>query len=102
MRMPALTQALLSRHANLSMNIKADVSGAPATAPLSANGGLQPAWLAMVRAFPERLMVGSDQFAGDGVQRLERMRRIVDSLPADLAPLIASQNARRVYRLRFS
>jgi predicted TIM-barrel fold metal-dependent hydrolase len=54
MRTPALMQALLSRHANLSMNIKADVSGAPATAPLSANGGLQPAWLAVLRAFPER------------------------------------------------
>jgi hypothetical protein len=36
------------------------------------------------------------------VQRLELMRRIVDSLPADLAPLIVSQNARRVYRLRFT
>lgn len=101
-RTPALMQQLLQRHANLYMNIKSDQAGASATAPLGPGGNLKPDWLALLRAAPDRFMIGSDQFITDGTSRLEHARRIVDALPPDLAAAVANGNARRVYRVRFN
>ena len=35
------------------------------TAPFLPGGGLKPNWLAMLQAFPDRFVVGSDQFFTD-------------------------------------
>ncbi len=53
----------------------------------------------MLRGFPDRFVVGSDQFIDQGTERLEGARQFVDALPPDLAPLVASENAKRIYRL---
>jgi len=53
----------------------------------------------MLRAFPDRFVVGSDQFYDSPPVRTERARNFVDWLPPDLAPLIAYENVRRIYRL---
>lgn len=98
-RSTALMESLLRRHANLFMNVKSDRAGAPANAPFAGADALQPAWLALLRAFPDRFMVGSDEFADAGTERIERARRFVDLLPADISRRIASENARRIYRL---
>jgi predicted TIM-barrel fold metal-dependent hydrolase len=96
-----LMRGLLERHPNLFMNIKIDRHGTPATAPFApGQDTIRADWMAMLRAFPTRFMVGSDQFYSDGdPERLKNARRFVDALPADLAPAVAAGNARRVYRL---
>jgi hypothetical protein len=55
--------------------------------------------LELLRDFPDRFMIGSDQFLGEDPERLERVRALVDALPTELAGAIATANAQRVYRL---
>jgi predicted TIM-barrel fold metal-dependent hydrolase len=93
-----LMRSLLGRHPNLYMSIKIDSSGFPGTNPMGEDG-IRPGWIAMLRAFPDRFVIGSDQFLGDDTERLERARRFIDELPADLAGLVAHDNALHLYRL---
>jgi predicted TIM-barrel fold metal-dependent hydrolase len=95
-----LMLSLLGAHTNLFMSIKSDPAGTPATAPFRPGGGLKPNWLAMVQAFPDRFVIGSDQFYDSPPVRSVRARKFVDLLPADLAPLVAYANVRRIYRLQ--
>jgi amidohydrolase family protein len=93
-----LMRSLLDRHPNLSMSIKIDSAGFPGTKPMG-QGAVRPGWLAMLRAFPDRFVIGSDQFFGENTERLERAREFIDALPADLAQLVGRENALRLYRL---
>lgn len=99
-RNAALIRRLLQAHSNLYMSLKLDDHGTPRTAPLRDNGGLRPDWLELLRDFPDRFVIGSDQFYDDPLNRLPQARRLVDALPPDLAQRIASDNALRLYRLR--
>ena len=95
-----LMRRLLERHPNLLMSIKCDHSGARATAPFFPDqSAVRPGWIAMLGAFSDRFMIGSDQFAGEETERLECARALIDALPTELARQIASENARRTYRL---
>jgi len=93
-----LMRGLLERHPNLYMSVKIDSSGFPGTKPTGEDGG-RPGWIAMLRAFPDRFVIGSDQFFGDDTERLARVRGFIDALPPDLAELVARENALRLYRL---
>jgi hypothetical protein len=95
-----LMRGLLERHANLAMSIKIDVSGTPATAPFFPDGSeIRPGWIALLRAFPDRFVIGSDQFIDQGTARFEMTRRFVDALPPDLQAVVANGNALRIYRV---
>jgi predicted TIM-barrel fold metal-dependent hydrolase len=99
-RTVSLMHGLLARHGNLFMSVKYDGDGARRTQPFPPEGdALRPGWLALLRAFPDRFVIGSDQFMDQGTERLEGARRFVDALPPDLARRVAYDNARRVYRL---
>ena len=80
------------------MTIKIDAQLRP-TAPLAPDGRIKPAWLDLLRTYPDRFMIGSDQFADDDPERLAAARAFVDALPDELAPQITRQNALRLYRL---
>ncbi len=54
----------------------------------------------MLSAFPDRFMIGSDQFLGEDAERLELSRRFTDALPAEPKLRVASENAGHLYRLR--
>jgi predicted TIM-barrel fold metal-dependent hydrolase len=94
-----LMRALLQRHPNLYMSIKLDARGPQRTSPFTYDGSLRPGWVALLRAFPDRFMIGSDQFYDEGTDRLEQVRQFVNALPADIAAAVASGNAKRVYHL---
>ena len=97
-----LMRRLLTRHPNLFMTIKSDEHGSRKTNPFLPDFGVKPAWLEMLRAFPDRLAVGSDQFYNQVDQdptRIEHARKLVDALPPDLAPRVGRENARHIYRL---
>jgi len=54
----------------------------------------------MLQAFPDRFVVGSDQFYTDPkVIRTQRARAFVDALPAEIVHRIASENVKHIYRL---
>lgn len=99
-RRPPLMSRLLRDHSNLSMSIKFDENGPRRDAPMTPDeSNLRPPWLAMLNAFPDRFVIGSDFFADEGTERLEDVRRLVDALPPGIAPKIARENAPRIYRL---
>ncbi|MBI3711145.1 MAG: amidohydrolase family protein [Proteobacteria bacterium] len=99
-RSVALMRGLLKDNPNLYMSVKIDEAGRPISAPLAGDKTLRPDWLALLRDFPDRFVIGSDQFFDDDDrERLAFARRFVDALPPDLARRIASDNARRLYRL---
>ena len=95
-----LMRTLMEKHPNLYMSVKSDNAGTPATAPFLPGGGLKPGWLAMLEAFPDRFVVGSDQFYDDPqIVRTYRARAFVDALPAEIARRIAYENVKYIYRL---
>ncbi len=98
-RSVSLMQGLLQRHPNLFMTIKSDRLGDPANSPLGGTGHLQPAWLAMLQAFPGRFVIGSDQFYDRPLDRIDAVRRIVDAMPPELAHRIGLVNPKNIYRL---
>ena len=94
-----LMQTLLRRHPNLFMTLKSDSIGNAGTAPLDASGRLKSEWLVMLREFPDRFVIGSDQFYDLGLDRIDNARRIMDALPLDLARQIGRENPPSIYRL---
>ncbi|MGE5098471.1 MAG: amidohydrolase family protein [Deltaproteobacteria bacterium] len=94
-----LMRRLLAKHANLYMSIKLDERAQKRNSPFDADGQVKPQWLALLREFPDRFMIGSDQFFTDDTDRLASARRFVNALPPDIVREVASENARRIYRL---
>jgi predicted TIM-barrel fold metal-dependent hydrolase len=93
-------RSLLNRHPNLYMGIKLDESGSRQTFPFGSDGGLKPGWLMMLRDFRDRFVIGSDQFFDEETERLSLARKFVDALPPEVVHAVATENARRIYRLR--
>ncbi|HEY2987488.1 MAG TPA: hypothetical protein VGL11_07165 [Candidatus Binatia bacterium] len=69
-----LMRSLLEKHPNLYMSVKLDESGSRPTSPFDPDDGLKPGWLTMLRDFPDRFVIGSDQFFDEGTERQIRRR----------------------------
>lgn len=102
-----LSRRLLAAHPNLFMSIKLDRSALEQSRPVDGSRRIKPEWIALLREFPDRFVIGSDAFfnaennlrhsEGDG--SLSDARDFVDALPDDLRRPIAYANAIRIYRL---
>ncbi|MBI2437986.1 MAG: hypothetical protein HYV36_04135 [Lentisphaerae bacterium] len=90
---------------------------APQNYPLARDGQLKPDWLRLLEDFPDRFVLGADQFLlspetksrgkGPAVAFgrkafvvLERTRAFLSQLPQDLARKIAYENAITLYNLK--
>ena len=77
-------------------------------------GEPHPEWLALVKEFPDRFVIGGDQFisspglAGSGAGMRfaqsapvirQRAQQFLAALPADAARKLGTENARRLYKL---
>lgn len=109
---PNLVRELLGRHPNLALSVRP-------TAPFPGSmvhpkGAINDDWIAVLRDYPDRFVIGSDSFvvakAYTGAeaprifeQRAEiqrrGIRRLLSHLPAELARRIGYENAERIYRL---
>jgi hypothetical protein len=98
-RTATLMRSLLAKHPNLYMSIKVDPRSPGRTSPFTPDGTLRPVWAALLGEFPDRFMIGSDQFFDEGSERLALARKLIDLLPPDIARRVASENAQRIYRL---
>lgn len=104
-RTPELTRRLLTAHPNLFLNIKMGPDSLPVNRPLQRGEGLQPAWRQLIVDFPDRIMLGSDQFYVS--PRSDRrfpfhtrpVRDLLDQLPEDIARQVGMETPRKVYRL---
>jgi len=94
-----LMRSLLQKHPNLYMSVKLDETGSRRTSPFGPDNGLKPGWLMMLRDFPDRFLIGSDQFFDEGSERITLARKFIDALPPEIARVVARENVRRIYRL---
>jgi predicted TIM-barrel fold metal-dependent hydrolase len=98
-RTPELCRRLLEAHPNLYMEIKVDPLN-PGKNPPLADGKIKPDWLKLFEDFPDRFVIGSDQFypeAGSGLERWQAVVQLFNQLPVDLRRKIGTENAQRIY-----
>ncbi len=101
-----LYRHLLGKHPNLYMSVKIDSMSLSQSRPLDENDRLKPEWLDLVRSFPDRFVIGSDeiylppQANSRKLDRSRSLRIFLNQLPEDLARKVATENAARIYRLK--
>lgn len=109
----ALIERLLAAHPNLFVAIRVEDRerqiGRETPMPnriVDAHWRIRAEWLSLMEAFPDRFMVGGDEFIhGPGERRQmphsfgETWSVVLEQLPAGLADKIGFANAARVYRL---
>ena len=109
---PDLLRRLVRTHPNLYLALRVEdrlrVVGGDDIMPnriVDAAGRAKPEWLSLFKDFPDRFIIGSDEFVGPAGTRssfpasLVKTWAMVKSLPPDLAEKIGRSNAARVYRL---
>jgi predicted TIM-barrel fold metal-dependent hydrolase len=104
-RTAVLSRRLLQAHPNLFLEYKLDPLTPGKTSLVGADGGLTREWMQLLRDFPDRFVIGSDQHypaPANGAQRWERAVQLLNQLPPDLRAKVAAENAIRIYRLRTS
>lgn len=98
-----LTRRLLERNSNLYMSFKIGQDSLPVNKPLGAGKELAAEWRALIEAFPDRFMVGSDQFfvtpRSDRrfPQHPKPVRILLNSLPEELATRVGVENPTRIF-----
>ncbi len=104
-RTPKIQRELLSRNPNLFMSLRLGSTAPPPSIALGSDKKLKPVWLALLRDFPDRFVIGTDSFHSPvGIQRgpaeetLENYRATLAQMPSELAEAIAHGNAEKIYR----
>jgi predicted TIM-barrel fold metal-dependent hydrolase len=110
---PKLVRALIERHPNLALSIR-PTSPRPG-AMVQVTGEVNEKWVAVLRDFPDRFVLGSDtmivatHYTGPQTPRLfapqaegqrRGIRRLLSVLPPEVASRIGYENAERLYTLR--
>lgn len=108
-----LSRRLLQTHPNLFMSLRMG-GGEPRNLVFDAGGTIKPAWMSLFRDFPDRFVIGNDQFiaspltqgSGPGLAFAkrapllrQRTKNLLSRLPSDLARKIGHENAVRLYHL---
>jgi hypothetical protein len=102
-----LLDSLLAMHPNLYLAVK--ITAQPGLQfeehrPVDLNGNIRPEWLQLIADFPDRIMIGSDQFFGiPGLTpprppSFESTWNLINELPGNLASRVSEDNVRAVYR----
>ncbi len=109
-----LLRRLLETHSNLFLALKVEERGFQVGTNnqvqmlnriVDSNGEIGQDWLDLFEDFPDRFMIGADEFvdaSGErpvGAASLDATWKMVDQLPADLEQKFGSENAARVYGL---
>ena len=109
---PTLVRELLGRHSNLALSVR-PTSPWPGSM-VHPTGDVSAEWVAVLRDFPDRFVLGSDTmivaasytgpptprlFAGRGEGQRRGIRRLLSVLPGDVARRIGYKNAERLYKL---
>ena len=110
----AMTRDMLRKHPNLYMSLRLNIGrgGHVQNNPLAPEG-LKPQWMEVSREFPDRFVIGGDQFfappgnrglvskfAKAGAAIRKRTNVFLSRLPPDIARKIAYENAIHIYKLK--
>jgi len=108
----SLSRMLVAKHPNLFMSLRMVPGRAPQNHPLTPNDQIKPEWRQLLNDFPDRFVIGGDQFfvspgqrgghavtvsQRSGVMR-QRINMFLAALPESLARKIGYENAIRIYR----
>ncbi|MDD2708046.1 MAG: amidohydrolase family protein [Verrucomicrobiae bacterium] len=114
-----LSHQLLQKHANLYMSLRPGPGNSSEISvqhfPMNQDGTIKAEWLKVFQDFPDRFVIGSDQFTSSPNSRNSgglpsslaakkplgggRVGAILKALPPDVARKIAAENAITLYRL---
>ncbi len=107
-----LSRELLRKHPNLYMSLRFG-GGVPANLVLRPSQQISPQWLVVFEEFPDRFVIGGDQFFADvkgggpavtfasrAAMIRQRTLRFLSLLPPALARKIGYENAERLYKLK--
>jgi hypothetical protein len=104
-RTPALCAELLGMYANLYMSFKIRPDSLPERQPMG-DLGIKPDWLALIKAYPDRFLIGSDQFyttplgpGRRGPSQKDRLGtvKLLALLPPELSRKIGEENVLQVF-----
>ncbi len=103
----ALLERLLKAHDNLYLSLKVvERAGLQKAENRPVAGGeLRPEWRALIAAFPDRFVLGADEFysppgaTGHMPRSTEATWLLLSQLPPELARAVGHDNAIRIYRL---
>lgn len=102
-----LMDEMLGRHRNLYMTFKFGDDSVAENRPIDAAGNLRAEWLELMKKYPDRFMMGTDQFFAPpfseirrGPGRGKQTRPLFSQLPPELAYRIAVENPQRVFHLQ--
>ncbi len=110
-----LSRRLLQKYPNLYMSLRLGLGRAPENFPLTPDRQTKPEWLCLLKDFPNRFVIGSDNFIASAsfhgrgtaavlAKKIPPTRELspvfLNSLPPDLARKIASENAIALYKLK--
>lgn len=106
-RTASLTAQLLERHSNLYMSFKLRPDSLEETRPLTEDRRMKPEWLDLIRAYPDRFLIGSDRFfstpkgqgRSGGPREGPGAERLLPLLPPELAQKVGVENAVRTFKL---
>jgi len=108
----ALSRRMLSTHPNLFMSLRMAPGHAPENHPLTREAEIKPGWRRLLADFPDRFVIGGDQFfvdagtsgpaalfASRAAPTRQRTNLFLSLLPEQLAHRIGQENAARIYKL---
>jgi hypothetical protein len=107
-----LLRRLLKAHPNLYLALRVEerlftIGGSPMpNRVVDENWKIRPEWLLLMSDFPDRFLIGSDEFIGilgrtpRRPQSFEETWRILGQLPATLATQVGRDNAARIYNIK--
>ena len=101
---PELLQGLLDEHPNLYLSLRLSFQHPRAIFPehiLDGSRNIQPEWLDLIKAYPDRFVIGSDTFWGDSKADLGQtlVSPFLAQLPENIATKIAHENVAVIYKL---
>ncbi len=96
---------LMERHSNLMMSLNV-LPEFPfqKNLPLKTSGGIKKDWVQLIRDYPDRFLIGSDQFYNNPCPKCRSVdfvgpsMRWLQLLPPDIATKIAIENPRRIFK----
>jgi predicted TIM-barrel fold metal-dependent hydrolase len=104
-RTAALCKGLLEKHANLFVSIKFGLHGYSESRLMERGHGIKPEWFEVIEEFPDRFLIGSDQFYSRSKvnapfpRGAEISKVFLSLLPKRLARKIGYENAERLFNL---
>jgi len=106
-RTTQLIDKMMAKHPNLYMSFKISLNDSKAeNVPIEKGVGLKEDWIALIKKYPDRFIIGADQFylspqmkGRIGQPSVDSTNRFFNQLPPDLAKKVGTENALKLFNI---